>query len=36
VAGTHIVSHSLYGRWIAEAWPEGSDRPCAVRFRIEP
>jgi len=34
VAGTHITTHSLYGKWQVEAWPEGSGKGCKARFRI--
>jgi hypothetical protein len=36
VAGTHITQHSLYGQWVIEAWPQGSERPCVGKFRLKP
>lgn len=36
VAGTSIVSSSLYGTWRVGAWPEGADSPCETRFGIRP
>ena len=39
VAGSHITSRSLYGKWSAEVFLDGNDRPCSRRprrFFIEP
>jgi hypothetical protein len=38
VAGSLIVSHSLYGPWTAEAFVDGDETPCgpARTFRIDP
>jgi hypothetical protein len=37
VAGTSIVTSSLYGQWRIEAWMPGGRRPaCARTFRLRP
>ncbi len=36
VAGTTIVSSSLYGRWRAEAWLAGAPEACSAEFNILP
>lgn len=36
VAGTHVVSSSLYGEWRVEAWPQGSSEACSSPFVIAP
>jgi hypothetical protein len=36
VAGTSIVSSSLYGKWRVVAWPEGADSPCVTPFGLRP
>lgn len=35
VAGTSIVTSSLYGRWLAEAWRNGT-LSCAASFVVRP
>ncbi len=36
VAGTHVVSSSLYGEWRVEAWPQGASEACSSPFVIAP
>jgi hypothetical protein len=36
VAGTNIVSSSLYGRWRVEAWVKDAPSACSAQFNIFP
>jgi hypothetical protein len=37
LGGSLVSSASLYGRWQAEVWPDGEDRPCAsLAFTVTP
>jgi len=36
VAGTHIVTNSLYGKWTVEARAVGSEATCRTTFTLEP
>ena len=36
VAGTNIVSSSLYGRWRVEAWVKDAPEACSAQFNIFP